>query len=493
LPTINLLEIGLLLLLGYALVQSTRFGIRILAYPYPVDYGEGPLLSQVGRLANFENIYTANLTQPPYTITNYPPLYMLLQVPLNWVFGPAFWYGRLLSLLSMAAAAVFLGLTVQALTRDWLAGLVAGSLMLTIPYVKAWAPLFRIDPLALGLSWSALFVLVRGRLTNRKLWLVASLLTEAIYTRQSYGLAAPLAAFTWLLAQKPRRQAFTLAAYVAGLGLALFTLLNLATCGGFFFNIITANLNIFKPAILLYYVGRILGDVPGLIGLSMLYLLFGRKQEKAWWLAGLYLFGGLVSAATIGKIGSNVNYLLELSAGLCLIAGLVMAWLRRQRRSATLPASPWSRAKIGWQVASLGLTTLLVAQVVWASQIDNGYDQYLLQKTGLSIQNEVLLRLIKQTDGPVLTGEHMGLLALTDRPIYYQPFEMKQLSDTGVWDQTPFLVELENGQYPLILMYHPQGSDVHERRWTPEMLEVISEHYRYVNNFDQTIVYEWKK
>ena len=107
----------------------------------------------------------------------------------------------------------------------------------------------------------------------------------------------------------------------------------------------------------------------------------------------------------------------------------------------------------------------------------------------MSLQNQILLDLIENTNGPVLTGEHMGLLALTGRPIDYQPFEMKQLSDSGVWDQTPFLAELASGKYPLILLYRP----AQERRWTPEMLAAISAHYRYVNNFDQTIVYEWKQ
>ena len=54
-PAINLVEIGLLVLFGYALFQFSEFGYKILSFPYPVDYGEGPLLSQVGRLASFEN------------------------------------------------------------------------------------------------------------------------------------------------------------------------------------------------------------------------------------------------------------------------------------------------------------------------------------------------------------------------------------------------------------------------------------------------------
>ena len=60
-------------------------------FPYPLDYGEGPLLDQIVRLAHFENIYRVDLTVPPYTVANYPPLFLLAQVPWLWAFGPAFW------------------------------------------------------------------------------------------------------------------------------------------------------------------------------------------------------------------------------------------------------------------------------------------------------------------------------------------------------------------------------------------------------------------
>jgi hypothetical protein len=486
-PAISLADIVLLGLLAYALFQFFAFGYQVIRYPYQVDYGEGPLLSQVGRLAQFENIYTSDLSHAPYTVTNYPPLYMLLQVPFNWLFGSAFWVGRLISMLGMLAAALFLGLALYSLTRDPLAALTGGLLLFAIPYARAWAPLFRIDPLALGLSWAALYLLVRGNGERRNLLWVAFFLTAAIYTRQSYGLAAPLASFDWLLSQQPRQRALTLVAYVGGLGLGLFILLNLLTGGGFYFNIVTANMNKFQLPTLFNYLRRVLADLPVLLVFGAVFLLAGWSRMRGWRLAAPYLLGAVLSALTIGKIGSNVNYLLELSAALCLATGLVFAWLRQKARVADNTPS-----KTGWQLAAAGLAAILALQVFWAANNHGGYEDYLRQKTSLQTQNEVLLGLIEQSTGPVLTGEHMGLLALTGKPLYYQPFEMKQLSDSGVWDQSPFLAELESGQYPLILMYRPMGNNAHERRWTPEMLTLIAANYRYVNNFDQTVVYEWK-
>jgi hypothetical protein len=152
---------GLLWALGRALVLFAEHGRAAVAFPFTLNYGEGPLLEQAARLAHGENIYRADLTTPPYTITNYPPLYVLAQAPLVRAYGPEFWYGRLISLISTAVAALFLGLTARALTRSWIAGLVAGGLLLAVPYLLHWSALARIDSLALALSWAGLWLAVQ--------------------------------------------------------------------------------------------------------------------------------------------------------------------------------------------------------------------------------------------------------------------------------------------------------------------------------------------
>ena len=159
---VALVPTGLLLLalVGGAAVFATD-GARVIAFPYPMDYGEGPLLAQTRALANRENIYRADLTSPPYTISNYPPIYPLVLSPVARVARPAFWYGRLLSWVSIAAAATLIGLIAHALTGDRLAAVIGGLLLLAFPPASYWAGLFRVDPLALALSLGGLYVCVR--------------------------------------------------------------------------------------------------------------------------------------------------------------------------------------------------------------------------------------------------------------------------------------------------------------------------------------------
>jgi hypothetical protein len=466
---LNPAEIGVGLMLALALFSFVDYGWSVLTFPYPVDYGEGPLLDQAVRLARFENIYRPDISRPPYTIANYPPLYLLLQVPLVWLFGPAYGYGRLISWLAMLAAALFVGLILKTLTQDRRAALIGGLTLLAVPYVAFWAPQARIDALALALSLGALYLLVRFAGRPWALLGGAALLVAAIYTRQSYGLAAPLAAFFWLLSRPPRSQAVILAAGVAAPGAGLFLLLNLTTGGGFFFNIVTANINQFNWQLLATSLESLWRLMPGLLVISALFLLAGIWFRPGGWpLIGPYLIGASLSALTIGKLGSNVNYFLELSAAASLAMGACLAWQRRR---------PWRYT---------GLALVLVWQIFLFLP---GLPHHRAIELKLRSRAELdqLMAYVRQADGPVLADEYMGLLPLAGRPIYIQPFEATQLANSGLWDQSPFLEAIERQEFSLVLIFRVGGSGFERARWTPEMLEAIDTHYKKVNEVGEVM------
>src|ERR687894_476399 len=59
----------LLLAQSWALMLFLRHGWDALAFPFPLNYGEGPLLDQAVRLASFEGVYSSDLARAPYTIS----------------------------------------------------------------------------------------------------------------------------------------------------------------------------------------------------------------------------------------------------------------------------------------------------------------------------------------------------------------------------------------------------------------------------------------
>jgi hypothetical protein len=469
----------LLLLLSLAAVGFLIYQGQALSHPYPLDYGEAPLVDQAMRLAAGQNIYRPDISSPPYTISNYPPLYVLSLVPFVKVFGPNFLAGRVISSLCSLASGAFLALIIYAHTADRTAAIVTGLLFVAIPYVVHWSPLLRIDMLALACSTGGLNLLARWPTARWSAVASALLLVAAIYTRQSYALAAPLAAFVWLATHGWRR-AVSLAALVGGLVLALFLALNALTQGGFFFNVVTANVNEFDTERLGWNLRQFRDAAPVLLLLGGVSLVVVPGRMRCWPLMVPYLIGGALSSLTIGKIGSNVNYFLELSAALSLAVGTLVAWSGRPHGRG-LGQRPWLRA---------GLLILLALQTVRLMQTTmDEYFELLGSRLGFREELRELEGIVADVEGPVLADEYMGLVTLQGRPLYIQPFEVTQLAEAGLWDQTSLVEDIREKEFPLILIHYFPEYAAYKERWTPEMLFAVQRAYVPADSLANTLVY----
>jgi hypothetical protein len=473
---------GAKIVLGFFLAAAAvifvlHTGLSV-AYPYSLDYGEAPLIDQAARLSAGENIYRPDISTPPYTIANYPPLYVISLIPfLNW-FGSPFHMARVISVIATLLSATFIGLMIHSLSNNRYAALVASMLFLASPYVVQWSGRARIDSLALAFATGALFIFVRWP-KARWAWLTGGLLlVAAVYTRQSYALAAPFAAFVWLWT-KDKFRAIQLALLVGGLGIVLFLLINFFTDGGFFYNIVTANVNEFGWDRLKDNLTRLWEDGQIILVLSALFLLIGwRRQtewrtQKSWSILAPFLVGAFLSGLTIGKIGSNINYFLELAAALALIGGVLIAWSQEY---------PWRNTAVVLLIAiQFGL--------LLESSMQHNVDWILSQRYQDFEALQLLEQEVKRMDDPVLADEYMGLLTMNDRPLYLQPFEVSQLANAGMWDQQPLLDDIAAQTFDGILIHHFDTWPVHNERWTPEMLAAIEKYYRPVKTLAGTVIY----
>lgn len=474
-PAITLVTRGVLLVLIGAVILCLLYQLLALAHPYPLDYGEAPLVDQAMRLARGQNIYRADLSAPPFTISNYPPLYVAAMAPFVALFGPSFLFGRLISVISAWVCAACLAVIVWQVSRDRVAAVLSGLSFLAFPFVVRWSSLARIDLLALALSLAGLAVVARRPLDDRRMLIAALLLVAAIYTRQSYALAAPLAAFVWVLLQEDMRRAFGLAALVAGIGGGLFLALNALTAGGFYFNIITANANAWSADRLSWNLNRLTDAAPIFIGLAAFSAVLGAQRSGLWAMSTPYLVGSFLSFLTVGKVGSNVNYALELCAALSLAAGGVVAWARAQRAA-------WPELIA---VILVGVQAAHLAHTIWRDEWPQ-----LQSRRNAAESVRQLETIVAAAEGPVLADEYMGLLTLQGRPLHIQPFEVTQLALEKKWDQTPVLRGIEKKQYPLILIHYFSGYPVYKERWTPQMLDAIGRSYRLVGMYADTGVYQ---
>ncbi|MBE0699681.1 MAG: hypothetical protein IH586_22375, partial [Anaerolineaceae bacterium] len=292
--------------------------------------------------------------------------------------------------------------------------------------------------------------------------------------RQSYALAAPFSAFVWLLAQRKWRKAVQLALITGGASLALFLLIDLFSRGGFFLNIVTANVNPFSwdtvrnrfkelndHSLILFI----------LIGLFLLVERF-RGRTRSWALVLPYLAAAAISAVTVGKEGSHVNYLLELAAALAFAAGAAMAWLGK---------NTWLKA-----AAAAALFLQVSGMVVWEQ---GDYFGQVMDRVHSEEEVAALFNTVRETDGIVLADEFMGLVPLAGKRLYFQPFEYKMLAQAGVWDESSFLKSIAEHKFALILWYSPASWPAIEARWTPRQRELIQENYGWSGiHFDTQIL-----
>ncbi len=476
-------SVALLLLLAVAALGFCAHQVLSVAYPYPLDYGEAPLVDQamrmvagqqmqsVQRMQFIRGVYRRDISSPPYTISNYPPLYVLTLTPFVGLFGPNFWAGRAISTTCALASGAALALIIHTHTRDRLAAAISGLLFLAVPYVVHWSSLLRIDLLALACSLVGLYFLVRWPSARWSMISAGLLLLAAIYTRQSYALAAPLAAFVWLLVRDWRR-ALGLAALVGGLAVALLLILNTVTRGGFFFHVVVANVNEFGIERLQWNLRQLCVTAPILLLLGAGSLFIAPGRQGLWPLLAPYLVGAALSGLTIGKIGSNVNYFLELSATLSLAAGALVARSRER---------PWLR---------IVLLVLLASQVVQLMRITvTEYGGRLAERLEFREEIRELDGIVADAEGPVLADEYMGLLTLQGRALVVQPFEVTQLARAGLWDQTPLVDAIRDREFPLILIHYFPEYAVYRERWTSEMLTAVQHNYAPSNSLAHTVVY----
>jgi hypothetical protein len=155
--------ITLLLVIGQSVFLFINNSRIMISFPFNADYGEGPILDQVMRLAHGQTIYPKDISQPPYIIGNYPPMYHLVQLPFALIFGPAFWYGRVINVISILLAAFFISATLYEINKDWVSAIIGGLLLMTIPYIISWSGFVRVDSFALGLSWAGIYFAVRAK------------------------------------------------------------------------------------------------------------------------------------------------------------------------------------------------------------------------------------------------------------------------------------------------------------------------------------------
>lgn len=466
------------ILLAYPMFVLANRCCGAIRFPYELEYGEGGVLLEAANTAHGHAVYN-DYRQYPFVAATYPPVYPLLCALGVKAFGVQFAFGRVLSVFAMLGVAALIWIMLRRARASRLSAAVAAALFLAAPIVRWWAPVARVDMLALLFGMAGLYAVLRG---GRWLLLAAGLLVLAAYTKQSL-LAPVVASVVYLWWTRGRKAGLGFAAGWGILVLAIFAALQTASAGWFYRHIIVSNENRWDPALLglfwkTAFVGWPLPFVLGLVGVGIAFSASdssdgtnrgaATRPER---LFALYLLASLLTSLSAGKVGAHVNYMLEPLAASCIAAGMGYDYIAKRlpsRRAILAWAATWAAL-----IASLAVPLFRPAALPEAAAA---------RQRGLE-QGRLAVDLIRNARGDVLS-EVVGLTVLAGRRVMLEPFEFTQMFLDGHWDQRQFLRDIERRRFALIILAWDPRVGISDsdpavpRRWSRGMERAIMRNYR---------------
>lgn len=315
------------LLLGVHLLVYASYTWHLLQFEFDYDQGEGFELVDTILFSEGHWPYRDNEVYPFYA-SNYPPLYHVLLVPFVWVFGPDYWYGRLMGFVGTLVTATTIGLVVLREGRSRPIALFSGLAFLASNTIYHIGPLFRQHMTMVMFETLAVAVIAGAVPRGGSCWrrghlaLGLLLLLAAGFTKQ-LAIATALAVFVFLYLRSPRRSLIW-GAFFGTAGAAIFAWMTVATDGAWWTNAIAANVNPYMEGQFWGLLNQWLRLHGVLIVLALIAvvaeLYFGRLSlYSLWWVCALGT--GTLS----GKWGAGDSYFATAIAATCLLAGIVAA------------------------------------------------------------------------------------------------------------------------------------------------------------------------
>ena len=321
-----LLALVMAVLLAYLAIY-VFYAVNLMLFPFDYDQGEGFELVDTIMFSQFRWPYQ-NTEVFPFYSSNYPPLFHMIAAPFVWLFGPAYWYGRLLGFLGTLITAVAIGYAVYRAERHRTLAAISGLVFLASNYIYHVGPLFRQHLFMVMFETLAVVALATvpdmsdraGR--RRALATGMVFLLAAGYTKQ-LAVATCAAVFVWLFIHNPRRS-LVWGLLFAGVAGAIFLLIDRLTGGQWWLNIISANVNPFVPGqfegLFRQWFG-LHGVLIVMAGLMVIYELYFDRIS----LYSVWFVAAVLNTVLAGKWGAGDSYFATAIAAAAILSGIFAA------------------------------------------------------------------------------------------------------------------------------------------------------------------------
>lgn len=468
-------------------------GFLAIGFPWELDYGEGIVWEQM-RLMLAGRGY-GPIDALPAVVFHYPPVFHMLTAAVSRVVDlDPLAAGRLVSLASTLLISLFAGLMAARAVRAESAGpttavcgLVACLAIFSFWPIAFWSPLMRVDMVATALSFAGVLAAMSALRRPFLMLVAAFLFVAAVFTKQT-SIVAPAAVFLIFLLLRPKL-AWILAGGCLALGTAVLATLALATDGGFVRHVFLYNVNRFEPWRLLVIVHAILAHslyaAVLVIGVSArlrtalpLYRrsnsiaelrqrLLAKPNDAFFLLLLVYALLAGFMTISIGKSGSNVNYLIEWMAVLAVLLGIAVHDSVDAAFGATQPTSKRVFGHPTCLPLLIGIQALIVQPPI-------DYTEHVAAKRVTEL--EVLQRLVSSAEGPVISDD-MALLVRSGVPVQWEPAIFAELASTGAWDEFDFIERIRAGKFAFFVTVGTRGHRLFDSRYNPAVADAMETAY----------------
>ena len=445
--------------------------LRLIAYPYSIDFGEGILLAQSSMLVHGKNIYPP-ITDYPYIVSNYHPLFPFL-AGLPFVFtNPGLWSGRLIALVSAIGSMIIIGKIAAKISGKNEFGLICALLPLCLNYPYNWAYVYRVDYLGIFLSLLGLYLYMFPRKKGGIYWSILPF-TLAFLAKITCVIAL-IACIIDLVRKKDRVSWKFFAIAILALGIP-YLILNLATGFGMFRDTIIYTANVFHISRMIDGFREILEYTLPLWLVIIISLTMGNGKFK--FLISTYIILLFLSLVTYGAEGSDSNYFVELIFALSLGS---MMWFPSKDQIQTKNNQALNYQ---WLMVAFVLVFAIQGRIFDSDQFGQVHN---LRK--LAQSQESVDKFIANTQGDIIS-EDVTFLAKNGKPMVFQPYIMSLLARKGKWDQSRFVNDLRNARFTIVVLRfdvnNPNNTDKPGQygdagfdRFTDEMEKAIKDGYR---------------
>ncbi len=440
------------------------------------DYTSGELYDHF--LAWFEKgtLYTS-IDQFPYRVLNYPPLFLIFTSAMHHLGFSIPSSGKIVTILFFILGAGIL--------YRWFrkAGCEKKPALFLIALLATSFPVFY-NIGQWSLQWPAvafsLFGLYLIQTPTKKANLIfgAFFCAIACFVKQTQVIPI-LIGFFWLLKYHRKNSVWfaLIVTFIGGVG-ALFLQyyfgeeiwkhLILYTVGSFSFSSLLKQLSLhLLPWIIFFSFGIWLG--------------FKNKEEQKdlrWW----YFVGTTFSLLSSARLGASHPYFLEWTiATLLWIGPSIQSSLSSQKNG------------VGREIRLFSF--LLLFQIV-AADIGIGVVLFHHVKNLKELEKNIPSLCSNLGTVETIPSGDPGLIRACGKIPALQPFIMTNLSRKKLWDQTPFLNRLSDGQYPLILLpfdLKKEIEGINSERWTDEMISTMRENFQIKTEINEWRIYQWKE